>query len=89
MRRAKLEGRHIGRKPLVRSRRRPSGSAARVRASVNWRKAILSPALPSTACFASRRITLSPRAPKITLAKPRRIKTRIHPIPAVPLGVGS
>ena len=52
MRRAKLEGRHIGRKPLALLIEQPSfriGSEARVSAS--WPRAILSPKPPSTAFF--------------------------------------
>jgi DNA invertase Pin-like site-specific DNA recombinase len=81
MRRAKLEGRHIGRKPLALLIEQPSfriGSEARVSAS--WPRAILSPEPPSTACFASTRIEPSQKASKITLVKPRRIKGRIYPI---------
>ena len=53
MRRAKLEGRHIGRKPLFSIATLSCGIANVARVSASWQRAILSPAPPSTACFRS------------------------------------
>jgi DNA invertase Pin-like site-specific DNA recombinase len=53
MRRAKLEGRHIGRKPLVLDRDAIRRDRRGVLVSASWRRATLSPAPPSTACSVS------------------------------------
>ena len=53
MRRAKLEGRHIGRKPLALDRDAILRDRSGARVSASWRSATLSPAPPSTACSRS------------------------------------
>jgi hypothetical protein len=53
MRRAKLEGRHIGRKPLVLDRDAILRDRQRVTVSASWRRATSSPEPPFTACSRS------------------------------------
>ena len=53
MRRAKLEGRHIGRKPLDLDRSGSCGTELKDRAWASWRRPTASPAPPSIVCSAS------------------------------------
>jgi len=79
MRRAKLEGRHIGRKAPVLDRAAILRDRENVRAWANWQRATWYPAPPSIGCPASKSLLLQ-KGRKNPWPKPRGIKGRIHPI---------
>jgi hypothetical protein len=87
MRRAKLEGRHIGRTALVLDRAaiHRDGSSATVWAS--WRRSTWSPERRSIGCSASKS-QMFQKASKNPLPKPHKINGRVSPIRLFQKGVG-
>jgi DNA invertase Pin-like site-specific DNA recombinase len=79
MRRAKLEGRHIGRKALVLDRAAILRDRRQGHSLDSWRRATWSAAPPSTV-FSASKSRLLQKGWKNRPPKPHRIKGRIHPI---------